>query len=247
MNVKMCIAYDGTKYSGWQRNKNASKTIQNKLDEILSKYFEEKIQVIGAGRTDKGVHAKGMVANFHLQDRKINLQKCRHELNEFLPEDIGIVHMEEVFEQFHSRFKAVKKTYSYTFYKKYKGVKPIFERQYMTALHERLDIERVRQGIELIQGTHDFIGFSSDKTKKSTVRTVESIKIVDEEETIKFIYTGDGFLYHMIRILMGTLVEIGQGRRAVSTINEIFENKQRKEAGVLVEPTGLVLEQVFYD
>ncbi|WZL80376.1 tRNA pseudouridine(38-40) synthase TruA [Vallitaleaceae bacterium 9-2] len=246
MNIKMRIAYDGTRYSGWQRNKNASKTIQHKLDETLSKYFEEKVQVIGAGRTDKGVHAKGMVANFHLQDKKINLQKCRQELNVFLPEDIAIVYMEEVFEQFHSRFNAVKKTYSYTFYKAYKGVKPIFGRQYMTALHERLNMEKVRQAIELIQGTHDFAGFSSDKTKKSTVRTIESIKIIDEEDYTKFIFTGDGFLYHMIRILMGTLIEVGRDTRELSSIVQVFENKERAEAGFLVEPSGLALEEVFY-
>lgn len=246
MNIKMIVAFEGTKYSGWQRNKNATKTIQHKLDETLSKYFEEEVQVIGAGRTDKGVHAKGMVANFHLQQRKKNLQKCKQELNAFLPEDIGIVFMEAVADQFHSRFNAVKKTYVYTFYKAYKGVKPVFGRQYMTALDEHINLHKVQQGIDLLQGTHDFAGFSSDKTKKSTVRNLESIEIIDDEDFIKFVFTGDGFLYHMIRILMGTLIEIGTGKRQLATISEVFEHKKRSEAGFLVEPSGLTLEEVFY-
>ena len=246
MNIRMIVAFEGSKYSGWQRNKNASKTIQHKLDEILSKYFEEEIQVIGAGRTDKGVHAKGMVANFHLQTKIKNLQKCKKELNDYLPEDIGILFMEEVADQFHSRLNAVKKTYSYTFYKAYKGVKPVFDRQYMTALNERINIERIKQSAELFKGTHDFAGFSSDKTKKSTVRTIEDIKIIEDESFIRFYFTGNGFLYHMIRILIGTLVEIGSGQRKMESIEKVFNNKTRADAGFLVEANGLVLEEVFY-
>ncbi len=246
MNIRMIVAFEGSKYSGWQRNKNASKTIQHKLDETLSKYFEEEVQVIGAGRTDKGVHAKGMVANFHLQKKTKKLQKCRKELNEYLPEDIAILFMEEAPDQFHSRLNAVKKTYSFTFYKAYKGVKPVFERQYMTALDERLNMDQVRQGIELIKGTHDFAGFSSDKTKKSTTRTIEEIEIVEDDDFLRFYFTGDGFLYHMIRILIGTLVEVGTGQRKVASITDVFEYKKRADAGFLVEANGLVLEKVFY-
>jgi tRNA pseudouridine38-40 synthase len=245
-NYKIILKYDGTRYSGWQKNKNATDTIQEKLETLLSKLFDEKVDVIGSGRTDKGVHALGQVANFHVSEQ-IDAYQLQKDINHYLPDDIGVISCEEVPEQFHSRLKAKSKTYRYTFYKEYRGTKPVFERKYMTSLDRKLDVKAMERAIPFLVGEHDFKGFSSDKTKKTTTRTIESISIVENDETIVFEFVGNGFLHFMVRILVGTLVEIGLGKRKTKTIGNIFENKVREEAGYLVPAEGLALVEVKYD
>jgi len=246
MNYKITLAYDGTKYSGWQRNKNAEDTIQHKLDVAFSKYFGETVQVIGAGRTDKGVHAKAMVANFHLK-QVIDVNRSRMEMNHYLPEDIGIVNIEEVDERFHSRYAAVSKTYAYTFIKAYEGIKPIFNRHYAVKLEKKPNIDAMKYAAGQLIGSHDFKGYSPDKTKKSTVREITAISFDESDERTDISFKRNGCLYHLVTILAGTLLEIGYGERKVNSIEKVFESGIRSEAGYLAQAKGLALEAVRYE
>jgi len=245
-NYKLLLQYDGTKYSGWQMNKNAPNTLEEKLEAMLGKLLEEEIELIGSGRTDKGVHARGQVANFRTT-KNLNCQRLQKEMNYYLPEDIGVLNVELVAHEFHSRLHAKSKCYRYTIYKSTQGTKPVFNRKFVTILEEELDLFKIQKGIELLIGTHDFKGFCSDKTKKSTVRTLHSIDIIEDNEYIYFDFIGDGFLHHMIRILMGTLIEIGTQQRKAETITTVFDTKDRSLAGYLTPAEGLCLEEVFYE
>jgi len=244
-NYKLTLVYDGTRYSGWQTNKNAPDTIQGKLNETLSKYFGEATDLIGAGRTDKGVHARAMTANFHLS-KEIDQKSSLKELNHYLPADIAIKDIEQVDERFHSRFHSKSKEYRYICKKGYNGIKPIFDRDFCLVLEEPLNIGKMIKASRFMTGEHDFRGFSSDRTKKSTVRCIDSIQIEDNEDSVIFIFTGNGFLYHMVRILVGTLIEIGSGKRKEESITKILSSKKREEAGYLVPAKGLILHQVNY-
>lgn len=245
-NYKLVIQYDGTRYSGWQMNKNAANTLEEKLEILIAKLIDEKVELIGSGRTDKGVHARGQVANFRTT-RHLNCDRLQKEMNQYLPEDIGIVSVEEVPLEFHSRHHAKSKWYRYTVFKSNQNKKPVFERKYVTTIDADLDLYKIQKGIELLIGTHDFKGFCSDKTKKSTVRTVYSIEVTEVEEYIFFDFIGDGFLHHMIRILMGTLIEIGTSARHYESIHQVFLTKDRSLAGYLTPPEGLSLEEVYYE
>ncbi len=244
-NYKLNIAYDGTKYSGWQRNKNAPDTIQNKLDTIFTKYFNEKIEIIGAGRTDKGVHAKNMVANFHCS-HLIDVSSSKLELNHYLPNDIVLTNIEKAEDRFHSRFNAKSKIYSFTCIKGYEGIKPLFNRNYVVVLDDKVNVDIMKKAANEFIGEYDFKGFSSDRTKKSTVRKVEHIEIIEDETKIVFKLEGNGFLYHMVRIIVGTLIEIGSGAREIKSIKSVIKNGVRSEAGYLVPAQGLALEEVKY-
>lgn len=245
-NYKLTIQYDGTKYSGWQKNKNASNTIQDKFETLLTKLLDEKIDIIGSGRTDKGVHALGQVANFHTS-KQVDAFELQKNINHYLPEDIGVIDCVEVEEKFHARLNATGKLYRYTFYKEYRGTKEVFKRKYVTSLDKKIDVKGINRVLEKLEGEHDFKGFSKDKTKKSTVRTLKSVTVEETDETIVFEFIGNGFLHHMVRILVGTLVEIGWRNRKEKTINEIFEKKVREDAGYLVPAEGLTLVEVYYD
>ncbi len=239
------MEYDGKNYSGWQKNKNADKTIQGKLETLLRTLTGEDVQVIGSGRTDKGVHAREQIANVHLRkewDEKTLLEQINH----YLPADINISRVEKVDERFHSRHSASSKVYCYTLYKAYEGTKPIFDRDYVTCLEEPIDVNKVKRGIEAFKGKHDFKGFSSDKTKKSTVRELIDIQIEESEKYIKFYIEGTGFLYNMVRIIMGTLIEIGQGKRQVDSIVHVLDTGNRAEAGYTAPAQGLSLYKVNY-
>lgn len=244
-NYRMKIAYDGTRYQGWQRNKNAQSTIQEKMEEIIEKYLGEKVELVASGRTDKGVHAQGQVVNF-LCRQEIECERFRKEVNHYLPEDIGILEMEEVDPNFHSRFRSIKKTYRYTLIKEFQGVKKVFDRKYVMELEQELDLFLVKKAVTYLLGEHDFKGFSRDKTKKSTVRNLMDIKITEDEEQYRFDFIADGFLHQMVRILMGTLIEVGHKKRSPESIKEIFEGKKREEAGFLAPASGLCLLKVDY-
>lgn len=244
-NYKLVLQYDGTKYSGWQMNKNAASTLEEKLEALLAKLIEEEVELIGSGRTDKGVHARGQIANFRTS-KNLNCDRLQKEMNHYLPEDIGVLSVELVPHEFHSRLHAKSKWYRYTIYKSSNGSKPVFERKFVTTIDRELDVYKMQKGIELLIGTHDFKGFCSDKTKKSTVRTIHSINIIEDEDFLYFDFIGDGFLHHMIRILMGTLIEIGVQERKAETILTIFDKKDRSLASYLTPPEGLCLEEVYY-
>ena len=244
MNYRLTLQYDGSRYDGWQRQGNTEKTIQGKIEETLTRLLGETVEIDGAGRTDAGVHALGQSANFHT-DRKLDPEKLKAELNTYLPEDIGVVRVEEVPERFHSRLNALGKTYRYRVATGER--KNVFERKQIYQLNQPLDVEAMRLGAALLVGEKDFRGFSSmKKTKKSTVRRLESVKIRELPGEVEFDFTGNGFLYNMVRIITGTLLEVGKGDYPPEKVKEILAAKDRKMAGATARPEGLTLVRIQY-
>lgn len=244
-NIKMTIEYDGGRYQGWQRLGDSDKTIQGKIENILSEMTETDIEIVGSGRTDAGTHAKGQIANFKTTSN-LDLVAMRDHLNTYLPRDIIVKELEEVPERFHSRYNVVGKKYSYYVWNTV--VPSAFERNYSYHYPEQLDVDRMNEACSKLIGTHDFIGFSSlKKTKKSTVRTIDEISIHREGDLLHFTFVGEGFLYKMVRIIMGTLLEIGVGRKSPECIDAIFKSGVRSDAGMTVPSQGLFLDEVYYD
>lgn len=243
-NYKITVQYDGTRYKGWQVQKATDATIQGKLQNVLLKLAGHPVEVIGSGRTDAGVHAAGQVANFHI-DAHFTMEEIWDNLNEFLPEDIAVTEITEVDERFHSRYNAVSKTYSYRI--RTSPVADVFERRFVYHYGKPLDAGRMRAAAAKLTGTHDFASFCGNKRmKKSTVRTIMDIKILEKDDEIEISYTGDGFLQNMIRILTGTLIEVGRGEREPESMKEILAAKNRESAGYTAPPQGLRLENVLY-
>lgn len=243
-NIKCIVTYEGTRYQGWQRQESSDNTIQGKLEQLISRMCEEKIEIQGSGRTDAGVHALGQVINFHTHS-EMCVEKMLAYMNQYLPEDIAVVEIEEVSDRFHSRLNAKGKQYSYRVWNS--SVPNVFWRRYTHMVEQPLDVNAMRTASRYLLGEHDFKSFTSTKKgKKSTVRNIDSIDILQEGDMLTFTFKGNGFLYHMIRILMGTLLEVGMGERSVDSIPQIIAAKDREQAGALVPGKGLVLEQVFY-
>ena len=243
-NLKLVLRYDGSRYSGWQSQKHDENTIQGRLTVLLERLLGETIELAGSGRTDAGVHALGQVANFRTKS-DIACEKLFAELNRYLPEDIAVVSVQEVPFRFHSRLNAVRKTYRYRIWNS--PVHNVFERKYVYALEEALDEESMRQAAANLCGTHDFRAFSSyRRTKKSTVRTLENITIERQGSELILTFTGDGFLYHMVRILTGTLIEVGLHKKNAGEIKEIFASQNRERAGFTAPAQGLCLVCVEY-
>ena len=243
-NFKMILQYEGTRYQGWQRQESSENTIQGKLEALFSKMCGHRVEVQGSGRTDAGVHAAGQVANAHLKTDK-SAQEILLYMNSYLPEDIAVISVEEVSERFHSRLNAKGKTYLYRVINS--ALPHVFERRFTYQVEEKLDIAAMKEAAGLLCGTHDFAAFTSaKKSKKSTVRTIEDIRIEEKNDEILFYFTGNGFLFHMVRILMGTLLEVGLGKRSASEIPEILASKKRERAGALAPAKGLLLLEVRY-
>lgn len=242
-NYKITVSYDGTKYNGWQRQGNTKNTIQEKFENVLSEMCGENVVIFASGRTDRGVHAEGQVANFKCSTALV-CEEIKAYLNHYLPADILVKTVEEADLRFHSRLNAVSKTYEYIIATE----KPdVFIRKYVYVAEEVPNLEKMIHASKLLLGTHDFKGFSSvGKTKKSTVRTINSIEITQEQGIIRIKINGNGFLYNMVRIISGTLYEIGTGRLTESVISEIFETGIREKAGITLPPCGLKLVEVFY-
>lgn len=242
-NYKMTIEYDGTRYNGWQRQKNTKNTIQERFENVLSRMCGNNVEVFASGRTDAGVHASGQVANFKCVT-DMNCDEIMDYLNRYLPEDIRVTSLSETEERFHSRLNATSKTYEYTIATR----KPdVFLRKYVFVTDISPDVEKMRRAAQSFIGTHDFKGFSSvGKTKKSTVRTVDFIEITQNDEIIKIRINANGFLYNMVRIIAGTLFEIGTGKLQEDITEQIFENKIRETAGATLPACGLCLKEVFY-
>ena len=241
---KIIVQYDGTRYKGWQVQKSTDATIQGKLQMVLSKLAGHPVEVIGSGRTDAGVHANGQVANFHIEEH-FSKEQLMETFWNFLPEDIAVIQIEEVDERFHSRFHAVSKTYSYRI--RTSPVADVFERRFVYHYGKPLDVGRMKAAAERLKGTHDFASFCGNKKmKKSTVRTIMDITFAEKDGEIEIRYTGDGFLQNMIRILTGTLIEVGRGERDIESMTAILAAKNREAAGYTAPPQGLRLEKVEY-
>lgn len=244
-NIKLTIAYDGTRYNGWQKQGNTDNTIQGKIERILSGILEEEIELHASGRTDAGVHAKAQVANFHTNS-DISLEDISTVLTMYLPSDIAVYRIEEVPARFHSRLNATKKCYHYRIWNSH--IPNVFEHRYLYLVNQELNVMRMREAAKMLEGTHDFKSFCSNKRmKKSTVRTIYSIEIEQDREEIVLKFTGNGFLYNMVRILTGTLVEVGLGKRKPEEMPQIIAALNREEAGFTAPPQGLILKSVSYE
>lgn len=243
-NIKVILQYEGTRYQGWQKQESTENTIQGKLEALLTKMCGKKVEVDGSGRTDAGVHALGQVANFHIDTSK-SPKEIMDYMNEYLPEDIAVIAAEEVSERFHSRLNAKGKTYRYRVINS--DIPHIFDRRYVYVLPEKLDMQAMKQAAECLTGTHDYRAFTSNKrSKKSAVRTVEAIEIEKCGDEIDFTFKGNGFLYHMVRIMMGTLLEAGLHERDTAQIEGLLDKGTREESGMLVPAKGLTLVEVRY-
>jgi len=242
-NYKLTIQYDGTRYNGWQRQGNTPNTIQEKFEMVLSRMCEKPIEIFASGRTDAGVHAERQIANFKC-DTELSCEEIHAYLNRYLPEDIRVTDVTEVEERFHSRLHAVSKTYEYRIATR----KPdVFQRKYVYLTEKLPDIAVMQESAKLFLGKHDFKGFSSvGKTKKSTERTIHSIAITETDGIISIRINGSGFLYHMVRIIAGTLLELGSGERSMESIRQVFEERDRKKAGATLPACGLKLMEVLY-
>jgi len=242
-NLRLDLCYDGSRYKGWQRLKEGDNTIQGKLENVLSRILDEPIEVVGSGRTDAGTHAMKQVANFHCES-DMPCEQILALLRRYLPEDIGIYSCRNVSPRFHARLNAKTKTYRYRVWNSENPC--VFDRKYVYADTRALDIDAMQKGAACFVGEHDFSAFCSNHSKKkSTVRYIERFEVVKCNDEIIFTVTGNGFLHHMVRIMVGTLLEVGVGERTAESITALFGG-ERAAAGVLVPACGLCLMEVNY-
>ena len=242
-NIRLDICYEGTRYRGWQRLSTTDNTIQTKLEQALSRILNEPVEVSASGRTDAGVHAKGQVVSFHCQST-IPCDEILMQLRRYLPEDIGIYSCKNVSPRFHARLNAKTKTYEYRVWNSDKPC--VFQRKFVHIDPREVDLEAMRQGAEYFLGEHNFAAFcANSRTKKSTVRYIHSFDITRSSDELVFTVTGNGFLHHMVRIMVGTLLEVGREERTPDSILNLFDGK-RANAGELAPACGLCLMEVTY-
>lgn len=244
-NFKITLAYDGTRYSGWQKQGNTGNTIQGKLEKVLSAMFGTAVEVQGSGRTDAGVHAAAQVANFKMDTKASTAEVCRY-LRSYLPQDIGILSVEEVDARFHARISAKQKTYRYRIWNS--DVPNVFERKYLYLCPEPLDTAAMEACVPYFLGTHDFRAFCSNPDlKKSSVRTIYEMRLERLGPELRLTVTGSGFLYNMVRLIAGTLLEVGRGHLRPEEIPEILERQDRRRAGPMAPACGLCMMEVAYE
>lgn len=241
---RLILSYDGTGYKGWQRLPDGKATVQGRVEQALSEIFGETIEISGSGRTDAGVHARGQVVSF--RGSVMPTEKILGQLRHLLPGDIGALSLDYAAERFHARLCATEKTYVY---RVWNSPQPdVFGRRYRCFVPQRLDVEEMRKAAALFVGKHDFLAFCANKHfKKSSLRELKRLEIVAKGEELSFILTADGFLHHMVRIIVGTLLEIGLGKREADSIPRILESRRRELAGETAPAAGLCLEEVRYD
>lgn len=254
-NILLTIQYDGTNFSGWQRQPNA-RTVQGEIEAVLTKICAIPMQINGTSRTDAGVHALGQCASFK-GEFGIPTDRIQRAANNMLAATVGtprqcadvrIIKVEEMPDDFHARFDCKGKTYRYIV--KHGCEADVFQRNYAYQLKEKLDVEAMREGTKHIVGTHDFACFQAagGTPRETTVRTIFDLQILEQsEDTFWIEVTGDGFLYNMVRIIVGTLVEIGQGKRTAASVVETIESTDRRNAGHTAPAEGLYLKEIYYD
>ena len=242
-NYRLTLAYDGTRYRGWPRLPPPAKTGQASVDTALGEIFGQPLEISGSGRTDAGVHAACQVASFHAPKRPTD--EVLAQLRRLLPEDIGALALEKAPERFHARLSAVRKTYIYRVWNS--DAPCVFERKYVYAEPRPLDLDAMRRAAAQLCGRHEFSAFSTGKkTGRAATRTIESIGIERCGEEVRLTYTGDGFLYNMVRILTGTLLEVGLGERRPDDMEAILASHSRASAGFTAPAQGLFLWDVTY-
>jgi len=242
-NLRLDICYDGTRYRGWQRLSGTDNTIQGKLEGALSRILGEPIEISGSGRTDAGVHAKRQVANFHCEST-MPAGEILTQLRMYLPEDIGIYSCKECSDRFHARLNAKEKTYCYRIWNSENPC--VFQRRYAAQFPETLDLNAMGEAASLLEGEHDFSAFCGNpKFKKSAVRFIRSVQVNRDGDEVCIRFTGNGFIHNQVRIMVGTLIEVGRGTRSPNSIESLFGGK-RADAGFLAPAQGLCLEEVQY-
>lgn len=244
MRIRLLVAYDGTRYHGWQIQKNAL-SVEEVLTRALCELLQEDVELTGASRTDAGVHAQGNVAVFDT-NTKIPPDKIAIAVNQRLPEDIRVMRSEKVSADFHPRYAVSRKTYEYCVTNA--EIQLPTKRLYSYFVYIPLDVEKMREAAKLFLGVHDFAGFCSAGSQvKTTVRTVFDLQVLQEGEDIRIRITGNGFLYNMVRIIAGTLVEVGMCRRSIEMVRQAVEQADRKLAGPTAPAHGLTLIQIEYE
>lgn len=242
-NIRLDICYEGTRYRGWQRLSATDNTIQAKLEQTLSRILEEPVEVSASGRTDAGTHAMGQVVSFHCESA-MPCEEILLQLRRYLPEDIGIYSCKNVSPRFHARLNAKTKTYAYRVWNSESPC--VFQRKFVHIDPRKVDLDAMKQGAEYFLGEHNFSAFcANSRTKKSTVRYIHSLEVERCGDELIFTVTGNGFLHHMVRIMVGTLLEVGRGERTAESILSLFEGK-RADAGELIPACGLCLMEVSY-
>ncbi|MGB8453525.1 MAG: tRNA pseudouridine(38-40) synthase TruA [Anaerocolumna sp.] len=245
-NIKLVLEYDGSRYDGWQKQAGNSKsiTIQDKIENVLEKMENEPVTVIGAARTEAGVHAYAQISNF-TTNSDMKLYEIKHYLNRYLPRDIAVIEVAEVPERFHSSFNA--KAFRYEYKISMGEVQSVFERKYNYYSFHKLDILKMKQGAKHLTGKHDFKAFSDNRRmKKSTERTINQIDIYSDINEIVITIEADDFWPNMARIIVGTLIEMGEGNREPVSMKDILESGNREKAGMIAEARGLFLQEVLY-
>lgn len=244
-NFRLLLCYDGTRYRGWQRLPSTTETVQGRVEAALSRILGAEITVAGSGRTDAGAHARGQVVSFHAET-ELDCEALLRALRGALPQDIGAISLCEAAPRFHARLNAVRKTYVYRVWNS--EAPDVFERQYRYRVPQALDVAAMQRAAAQFLGTHDFAALCSDKRpKKSTVRRIDEFCITEQGGEICFTVSGNGFLYNMVRILVGTLLEVGQGRRTEASVAALLSGGKREDAGYTVPAHGLCLMEVSYE
>ena len=241
-NIKLVIEYDGTNYDGWQQQKSG-KTIHQTLNKAIVKVVNEEITLLGAGRTDAGTHAMGQVANFETQSN-IPLFNLAQAINYYLPKDIVVKSAKKVPEKFHSRYSAKSKVYRYTILNS--KTRSAIGRNYCHYYATDLDIEKMQKASKALIGKHDFSTFKSKSEVISSVRTIKKLEIRKKGEYLFFTIEADGFLYKMVRAIVGTLLEVGRGKMTIGKFKETVKSGIRSKAGNTVPAHGLCLLRVKY-
>ncbi len=243
-NFKLTLCYDGGRYDGWQRQGNSDNTIQGKLETLLSRLLAQNVEVAGSGRTDAGVHALAQVCSFRAETDG-DCAALLAQIRRYLPEDIGAIALEEAPPRFHARLSCREKTYVYRIWNS--DEPNVFERKWMLSAPQPLDLEAMRRAAEALVGEHDFSAFCANRhMKKTAVRNLKAAEITRMGGEIRIALTADGFLYHMVRIIVGTLLEIGEGKRAAEDVAAVLSSGDRMEAGPTAPAQGLTLWSVKY-
>lgn len=243
-NYKLTIQYDGTRYSGWQIQSNTENTIQGKIQAVLSQLDDSSVEIHGSGRTDAGVHARGQIANVKLNS-SFDCAQVLDYCTAHLPRDIAVISVEEADPRFHARLNAIGKRYIYHIWNS--AIPNVFIRKFSYQVATPLNLNAMQEAAQSFLGTHDFRSFCGlRRFKKSTIRTIYSIEFNQNENGLFISYNGDGFLNLMVRILTGTLIEVGLGQRNPEEMIPILSAKDRSAAGFTAPPEGLCLDEVFY-
>lgn len=243
MNYKLTLAYDGTRYRGWQRLPGDPQSIQGRIEAVFSRMEGTPVRIFGSGRTDAGVHARGQVASVQLSGGR-SPREIMDYVNRHLPNDIGLLSIEPAEPRFHARLTPSRKTYRYRIWAS--DIPCVFERRFCYVPEHIPDASAMEEASAAFPGTHDFTAFHTGRTNKSTVRTIDCARVERAGPELHFTVTGDGFLYNMVRIMAGTLLEIGWGVRPADDIPRLLSGAPRAEAGFTAPPQGLCLMEVRY-